>query len=92
MNVYLVCYDISDDRTRTRVHQALGAYGDPVQYSVFQVRLKSDNELRDLTQELRELGVVDEELRLYRLCDRCLANSHSLGGRPVDEHSSMVLV
>ncbi len=37
---FLIAYDISDDRRRTRVAKCLQTYGDRVQYSVFVVDIR----------------------------------------------------
>lgn len=37
--LYLVCYDISDDRRRTSVYKLLRGFGDHLQYSVFRCPL-----------------------------------------------------
>lgn len=36
---YLVCYDIAEDPTRTRVYKTLRGYGEHLQYSVFRCAL-----------------------------------------------------
>ena len=38
---YLVCYDISDDKRLRRVFRAMRAYGDHLQYSVFECQLRT---------------------------------------------------
>ena len=38
-NTFLVCYDISNDKRRHRVHKALRGFGDHLQYSVFECQL-----------------------------------------------------
>ncbi len=37
--LYLVCYDISDDKRRTGVYKLLRGHGDHLQYSVFRCAL-----------------------------------------------------
>ena len=37
--VYLVCYDVSDDKRLRRTHRKMCGFGDPVQYSVFRCEL-----------------------------------------------------
>jgi CRISPR-associated protein Cas2 len=54
---YLIAYDITDDRRRTRAFNTLGDFGESVQYSVFFVDLTS-SELVLLRGKLREL--IDE--------------------------------
>jgi len=64
---WVIVYDISDDRRRTRLHTALLDYGTPVQYSVFECDL-SPQELITIGRELR--GLIDlntDSVRCYRL-------------------------
>ena len=53
---YLVCYDISDDATRTAVFKTLRDHGDHVQYSVFVCTLTA-TERAELTGRLD--GMID---------------------------------
>ena len=41
MEVYVACFDISDDRQRTRVGKVLLRHGDRVQKSVFEIAVPS---------------------------------------------------
>lgn len=50
---YMVSYDISDDKRRTRIARALLDYGDRVQYSVFCCQL-SDRERVLMKERLKE--------------------------------------
>jgi CRISPR-associated protein Cas2 len=45
-NTYLVCYDVSDDRRRTRVAKAMMGFGDRIQYSVFECQFTKTDLLR----------------------------------------------
>ena len=38
-NVYLVCYDVADDKRLRRTHKKMRGFGDPMQYSVFRCEL-----------------------------------------------------
>ena len=38
-NVYLVCYDVADDKRLRKTHKKMCGYGDPLQYSVFRCEL-----------------------------------------------------
>lgn len=53
-NRYIVTYDISDDKRRTRVSKRLESYGDRLQYSVFSCDL-NDRERVDLSSTLSDL-------------------------------------
>jgi CRISPR-associated protein Cas2 len=53
-NSYLICYDISDDKRLRRVFKIMRAWGDHLQYSVFECQL-SRSDLAQLTAELSEV-------------------------------------
>ena len=44
-NVFLVAYDVVDDKLRTRLHKKLKGYGEALQYSLFQCRLTPSERL-----------------------------------------------
>lgn len=68
--LWMVCYDIAEDRARNRAAKALRRYGERVQRSVFECHL-SVRELKALQREL--LGIIDtgsDRVRFYPLCER----------------------
>jgi CRISPR-associated protein Cas2 len=80
---YVVSYDISDDDRRGRVHAILLNYGTRVQYSVFECELEPA-QLGQLQARLSRLVRSDEDnLRYYRLCKDCLAQTTIVGDRPL---------
>ena len=38
-NVYLVCYDVADDKRLRQTYKKMRGFGDPMQYSVFRCEL-----------------------------------------------------
>lgn len=81
-SLVVVAYDISDDRRRAKVYDALLAFGVPVQYSVFECRL-SREELRRLTALVRKLIFRKEDcVNLYHLCRTCQRRAESIGLEP----------
>jgi CRISPR-associated protein Cas2 len=75
-NLYIVCYDISNDRTRYRIEKIISNFGHRVQYSVFECILSNDDN-RKMIRVLKEAFVnlkIDksfDSVRIYRLCDSC---------------------
>jgi CRISPR-associated protein Cas2 len=69
--MFVVAYDISDDRRRARLFKTLNRYGTPVQESVFECHLTT-NQLIKMRQEIERLidpGV--DQVRYYELCGSC---------------------
>ncbi|CAA6807715.1 MAG: CRISPR-associated protein Cas2 [uncultured Sulfurovum sp.] len=83
MQRYVVAYDISNDKNRRKVGEALEAYGKRVNYSVFEIQLKSKSQKTALEHEL--LGLLspkEDSLRFYAICQNCVEKSWSLGDEP----------
>lgn len=70
--MYLISYDISNDRLRNKVAKLLEDYGKRVQYSVFECHI-SDKQFYKLREELVVLMAGSEHtgIRIYRLCKKC---------------------
>ncbi len=68
--LWIIAYDISDDRVRYRVRNILKSYGVRVQYSVFECEL-SGNEKLALQMRLCEELEKGDSLRWYPLCTWC---------------------
>ncbi len=77
--MYVLVYDIVNDRRRARLHRALKDYGTPVQRSVFEFDL-SPKEVREMMERVEALISLEEDtVRLYRLCAACLTETRILG-------------
>jgi len=67
----VVSYDVQNDRRRTRLAHALKDFGQRVQYSVFEARLKAE-QLDTLRQRIETLiDPAEDKVRVYRLCAEC---------------------
>ena len=69
--LYVITYDIPDDRRRNQLAKALKGFGTRVQYSVFEAHLnrKEYEELEDVVT-----GIIDsseDSVRYYALCGAC---------------------
>lgn len=66
-SVYLISYDIKEDRRLNRVHRFLKGRGIHLQKSVFYCHLSSE-ELKKVQQELRKLiDETEDDIRIYPL-------------------------
>ena len=57
---YVVCYDITRDRTRNRVRKLLNGYGERVQYSVFECPIDA-KQLCQLRSKLAEFALEGKD-------------------------------
>ena len=91
--LYLISYDIGEQKRRTKVAKLLEGFGQRVLESVFEC----DLEPQAYGELLRRLGrrVQPEEgdrLRIYRLCGGCAAQVAIIGAGPPVEHSLDVYI
>jgi CRISPR-associated protein Cas2 len=83
--LYVVAYDISNDRRRTRVHKLLCGYGDWTQYSLFECWL-TRQQLVELRVKLKKVLQTGDSLRFYPLCKACVVRVETEGSaRPVEK-------
>src|SRR5690348_13334762 len=69
---YIIAYDISDDRRRTKIHKILSGFGKWTQYSLFECFL-SKKELISLKAKLaKHLEDQQDSVRFYPLCASCV--------------------
>ena len=66
-NVYLVCYDVADDKRLRKTYKKMCGFGDPLQYSVFRCEL-SPTEKQLLKEALWEiLNWAEDRVMLLNL-------------------------
>ena len=89
---YLICYDIVDNRRRSKLAKFLLDYGRRVQYSIFEC---------DLTKKVLDAvlkGIVEyvsddeDSVRVYRLCAECVASVQAFGPQRVAQTSAAIVV
>lgn len=79
--MYVISYDISNDKLRGKVAKKLEGYGRRIQYSVFECEIKK-KAFRKLYAELLTLMTGQEEegsIRVYTLCESCRQKAATIG-------------
>lgn len=88
----LVVYDISNDRRRTKLHDALLTYGTPVQYSVFECLLKPPEIARMKKAVRKVIRPRVDQVRFYYLCKDCVTRTEVTSGVDVLQPSEDAIV
>jgi len=82
---YVVAYDISDDRRRTKVHKILLGFGKWTQFSLFECYL-TPKEILTLRHKLdKHLKAEEDRVRFYYICESCLAKVETVGAEKPQE-------
>jgi CRISPR-associated protein Cas2 len=76
---YVICYDVTDPKRRTRLSKCLDGYGDRVQFSVFEAVL--DKLLfASLQQDAEEIiDPLMDRVSIFPLCAGCAKRAVRLG-------------
>ena len=92
-NFYLVVYDISNNKRRTRLHKRLQDYGTPVQYSVFECLVDAKELAKMKKMILRTIKPKLDQVRVYSLCDACLKKTWiSMASEEVLHETNSIIV
>ncbi|MCK5726933.1 MAG: CRISPR-associated endonuclease Cas2 [Thiotrichaceae bacterium] len=92
MYVYLVCYDISDDKQRRSVSRLLEQEGLRVQHSVFEISFKTSSELKALKDVLKPLIEGEDDIRFYHLCAACRKKSLTVEDKAIARFPLAVVI
>ena len=92
MLLYVVAYDIPCQKRRTRVANVLSAYGQRVQFSVFECVLSRQQfcELRGRLQ--RVVKLPEDSVRMYPLSGHTLGQVEVWGGVPLTKRQGSIVV
>lgn len=78
--MYVISYDLSNNRLRNKIAKELKNYGQRVQYSVFECRI-SKKQMEQLYEKLVPIMQKEQEgnIRIYQLCANCEARIKTIG-------------
>jgi len=89
--LYVVAYDIPEDKRRTKVHKILSGYGHWTQYSLFECFLTEKEYVRLRQQLARHLAPGKDSVRFYPLCAACRERTETVGS-PRPEEPALFLI
>lgn len=79
---YIIAYDITSDKRRTKVHKTLSGFGAWTQYSLFECYL-TEKQYLQLRQRLAKiLEESQDSVRFYALCGACRHKVETVGDPP----------
>lgn len=71
--MFVIAYDISNNRRRTRLFKTLKRYGMAVQESVFECHLTADQFIKMRMDVEKVINPQIDQVRYYDLCRNCAA-------------------
>ena len=77
--IYIVAYDIANNRRRLRVAKILESWGYRIQESVFQLRLDTDSLAHVRSSLAALISESDDVIHIYPSCSSCAKRADMLG-------------
>ena len=77
MSTYIASYDISENKTRTRLSKYLSGYGNRLQKSVFMVKVPTWKR-KQFVKGIEKITGQTGDVILIRLCRGCMKNATRL--------------
>ncbi len=91
-SLYVLSYDVTNDKRRRRLVKILEAAGRRVQYSVFETMLPAGDLKKLVRAAATELNFKEgDSLRIYRLCAQCAEKINVWGGEKIDWENDLIL-
>ena len=88
-HLYVVAYDIPDDKRRSKVHKILKGFGKWTEYSLFECFLTKKELLQMRSKLDKHLRAQEDRVRIYSICDTCLTKIETVGIPEPKEDTSL---
>lgn len=89
--LWLICFDISDDKTRRRAVKVLEGYGDRIQYSVFEC-LVSRRQLRTIQTKINKVIDDTDKVLYYPICGKDILLRYADGAAQVHWPAALYVI
>ena len=90
-SLYVVAYDIQDDKRRTKVHKVLKGFGEWTEFSLFECFLTKKELLQMRAKLDKHLDARTDRVRIYTICDACVPKIETVGiPEPVEKNSYLI--
>ena len=89
--LWIISFDITDNKARRRVTKVLEGYGDRIQYSIFEC-LVSRAQLRKIQTKLNQLISDDDKVLYYPICGKDILLRYADGSATVNWPAPLFII
>lgn len=89
---FLICYDVTDDKLRTKIVKILESYGERIQYSVFEFNLNKAK-IIEMKHKMIKGKLLDKKqmsFSMYPLCEECYKKVERYGNNKLLNEKNIV--
>ena len=90
--LYIVSYDIVEDKRRNRLSRCLMDFGDRVQYSVFECLLEEALLKKMISRIKRIVNQEEDKVRIYVLCATCQRSIEVIGKGSISKIEKVYII
>ena len=90
-DLYIISYDIPDDRRRTKVAKVLLGFGERVQFSVYECYLDKKQILLLRSRLIKLVKEAEDNVRIYNLCKDCEGRVEAIGREGPHEQETYIV-
>lgn len=90
--LYIICYDIEKDKSRTKIAKILVQYGKRVNFSVFECMLTEAQHRYILGVFQKTINPKTDKIKIYLLCQGCFIGSYEIGVKDYTHASSTIFI
>ncbi len=89
--LYLIAYDISQNKARNKAADLLAQYGERINLSVFECMLTQKQKDQIIDQLEAMINPKTDSIRIYFICNQCYSKSIVLGrSDPPEDYSIFI--
>ncbi len=89
---YVIAYDISDDKRRTKLHNLLKGFGVWNQFSLFEAHLDPPRYNKMLNIINRIIDKQKDNVKIYYLCKDCFLKIHTIGNAEITQEKKVIVI
>lgn len=91
-SLYLLAYDMSDNKRRAKIAKLMESMGERVQGSVFEAYLDAAELQKVMKKSGKIMNMEEDSLRVYFLCEACRPKLKTLGqGKPTAPPDTIIV-
>lgn len=96
MSLYIISYDITENKIRNKISKILEGYGKRIQYSVFECEI-SIKLFENLYEQLLKQAIdpKTDSIRIYHLCMACSEKCITIGnikGNCINQNNDVIVI
>lgn len=96
-NEYIICYDITNNKLRTKIEKMLKNYGIRIQYSIFDCKISPEVYKNELNLKLKALSKNEKFIKesdsilIFNLCGSCYKKVRAYGNNKLRKQNYFIV-